>query len=154
MLTHTHSYPLQAGGFGVGNEYLDWLDADLAAATANPDVKWIIIGGHRPFASEAIEETFKPVFDKYKVHIYFAGHAHSYKRSVPVEGQPVHVVNGGAGCEEMGPPQEELFARCSMEWGVESDEYSVGMLAISEEKLNWKLVNSKTGAVIDEIDVQ
>jgi hypothetical protein len=33
------------------------------------------------------------------------------------------VVAGGAGCDEMGPPQEELFAQCTLDWSVESDKF-------------------------------
>jgi hypothetical protein len=143
---------LKAGGFAWGSEYMDWLDADLAAATANPDTKWIVIGGHRPFTG-TIAKTFQAIFDKYRVHMYFAGHSHSYSRSAPVDGETLQIVAGGAGCEEMGPPKEKVFAQKTWEIEVESDEYSVGMLAISEEKLSWTLVNSKTGDVIDQIDV-
>jgi hypothetical protein len=81
---------LKAGGFGVGTEYLDWLDADLAAATADPATKWIVVGGHRPFASAHIEETFKPIFDKYRVHMYAKRAARS-ERSGPRASSPRQV---------------------------------------------------------------
>ena len=67
---------LPAGSFGQEGEYLAWLEKDLAAANASRTAErpWIIAGGHRPF--HEIQATAGPLFDKYGVDMYFAGHTH------------------------------------------------------------------------------
>jgi hypothetical protein len=74
-----------AGHFGADGEYLAWLEADLkqAAADVASGVRpWIIAGGHRPYGE--IEKSHGPLFTKYGVDVYLAGHVHSYVRSSPV----------------------------------------------------------------------
>eukprot|EP00038_Savillea_parva_P018274 m.22861 g.22861 ORF g.22861 m.22861 type:complete len:487 (+) comp4035_c0_seq1:39-1499(+) len=108
---------LPAGHFAPDGAYLAWLEADLAAASANRATRpWIIAGGHRPFreiAGNGVQE----LFAKYQVDLYFCGHTHSYVRSFPTynnvftpQADPNHYVNpngtteivvGGAGCDEM-----------------------------------------------------
>jgi hypothetical protein len=69
------------GPFG---DQLTWLEADLIAATANRkdgSVPWIVVSGHRPLYSsyhsnQAAIAAFEPLFLKYNVDIYFAGHVH------------------------------------------------------------------------------
>jgi hypothetical protein len=68
---------LPAGHFGRDGEYLAWLEADLAAASANRATRpWIIAGGHRPFA-EVAGNGVQEVFAKYNVDMYFCGHTHA-----------------------------------------------------------------------------
>jgi len=87
-----------------------WLEADLAAARA-AGARWLIAGGHRPtedFDSDAL----LALFGKYGVDMYFAGHGHSYYRqpaSAYGDGA-VHVMVGGAGCDEMPWPADQLAA--------------------------------------------
>jgi hypothetical protein len=79
---HGDSGVLPAGHFAPDGEYLKWLEADLAAARGPASAtKWIIAGGHRPFGD--IAESHGPLFAKYNVELYFAGHSHSYARSLP-----------------------------------------------------------------------
>ena len=73
---------LPAGHFAPDGAYLEWLEADLAAARGvESKTKWIVAGGHRPFGDVA--ESHGPLFKKYGVEVYFAGHSHSYARSLP-----------------------------------------------------------------------
>jgi hypothetical protein len=79
---HGDSGVLPAGGFAPDGEYLKWLEADLAAARApGSKTKWIIAGAHRPFGD--IAASHGPLFARYGVEAYFAGHSHSYSRSGP-----------------------------------------------------------------------
>ena len=57
---------------------LQWLEADLAAAQANPSTRWIVAGGHRPFEDldNANAQEVAALFKKYGVAFYFAGHGH------------------------------------------------------------------------------
>ena len=62
-----------------------WLIKTLS--DRSPDIKWKIVVGHHPIYSaggrtegydtKAIRNSLKPVFDKYKVDAYLAGHEHS-----------------------------------------------------------------------------
>lgn len=108
-----------AGGFGRPGEYIQWLEADLAAANATRDKRpFIIVGGHRPFAE--IGAQAQALLDKYQVDVYFAGHAHKYIRTLPTSMEngidhesvesinhyrnpkgTTYIVAGGAGCDEM-----------------------------------------------------
>ena len=80
----SHFKFLPAGGFGADGQYLSWLEADLAAAAADPQVSWIIAAGHRPFEDlpQDHRETLVGLFEKYGVAMYFAGHGHTYIRLV------------------------------------------------------------------------
>lgn len=108
-----------AGHFAANGTYLRWLEADLKAASEDPNRPWIIAYGHRPIASE-IKATVTPLFQKYGVELYISGHQHSYARSGPVgpnsqldkksmlsddhyhaaEGT-TFIIAGTAGCDEM-----------------------------------------------------
>ena len=93
-----------AGKFAPEGTYLRWLEADLKKASEDPNVAWIVAGGHRPFSYYNAEnkQTLENLFSKYGVAMYFAGHAHSYSRFDAADHNGVvHVTVGGAGCEEM-----------------------------------------------------
>ena len=59
--------------------YMAWLAKDLAAAAADPTIKWILAGGHRPFEDlpTAHANELLALFKQYGVAMYFAGHGHS-----------------------------------------------------------------------------
>ena len=67
---------------GFSDDYLAWVEEDLKMASSDPNVKWIIAGGHREY-----DELFDHValFDLYGVDLYFAGHLHSYLRTFPMK---------------------------------------------------------------------
>jgi hypothetical protein len=107
----SHISALPAGGFGGEGEYMAWLEADLAKASTNPDVSWIIAGGHRPFSSlnSDMQEQLVALFKRYGVAMYFAGHGHSYTRfdKGAWGDDAVHVMAGGAGNDEtLFPPDQ------------------------------------------------
>jgi hypothetical protein len=89
----------------------DWLDADLAEASVDPDVDWIITMFHHPAysaspshgATQRVIDNWVPIFEKNGVAVAFAGHDHDYERTFPIRGSqkvddgqgPVYVVVGG-----------------------------------------------------------
>lgn len=107
---------LPAGHFAPDGTYLTWLASDLAAASSDPSVSWIIAGGHRPFG-DTNDATVLSLFKQYNVSMYFAGHTHSYLRydKSAFNGVTAHVVVGGAGCDEMPYPSDQLAAYEEME---------------------------------------
>jgi hypothetical protein len=73
-----------------------WLAADLDAARANPDIKWIFAfmhyplyttGGHAPRPADLA--AWGPWFDQYHVNMVFAGHNHVYERSYSIKADQV-----------------------------------------------------------------
>jgi hypothetical protein len=84
-----------------------WLDTDLAAARANPSIKWIFAYMHYPLYTdsghkgdqEQIDELnyWRPKFDQYHVDMVFAGHNHCYERSYSLKGANGNVVEDGNG---------------------------------------------------------
>jgi len=103
-----------------GSEQLLWLQNDLAAASADPNIEWIVVFFHKPpySASPAhgsnlsVRSNICPVLDTYGVDIVFNGHDHDYERSFPLNntvvvdshpneytnpGGTIYVVSGGGG---------------------------------------------------------
>lgn len=68
-------------------EQLLWLENTLAKTTA----KWKIVYGHHPLFTTGVRRgkmldvktTFLPIFEKYKVNTYFAGHEHDLQHQKP-----------------------------------------------------------------------
>lgn len=92
-----------AGHFAPDGVYLAWVEADLKKASEDPNVEWIIAGGHRPLhTDDGWGKDMNDLFVKYGVSMYFAGHSHSYSRYDAEDHEGIiHVTVGGAGCEEM-----------------------------------------------------
>ena len=67
---------------------LFWLEKTLATTTA----KWKIIVGHHPLFTTGVRrgkmldvrKSFLPIFEKYKVDVYFAGHEHDLQHQKPI----------------------------------------------------------------------
>jgi len=75
-----------------GSEQYDWVDSDLAAASADPGISWIICVLHKPpycagkehGSSHGVRDNLCPLFDTYGVDVVFSGHEHLYERSYPI----------------------------------------------------------------------
>lgn len=103
--------------YWAGSDQTQWLEADLARASSDPRVRWIVAVLHRPPYSSgshgsemAVREAWSPLFEKYGVDLVFTGHDHHYERSLAfANGVPqrdgsgvVYVVTGGAGAPLYG----------------------------------------------------
>ena len=70
-----------------------WLAADLAAARANPNIKWIFAFMHAPMYTTNTSRgnrtdcitAWGPLFDTYHVDVVFAGHNHLLERSKSIK---------------------------------------------------------------------
>jgi hypothetical protein len=179
--SHIH-YPngkpmFPAGHFDDDGAYLRWLEADLKAASearqrarnGGPGPMWIVAGGHRPYGD--ITSSHVPLFEKYGVDLYVAGHGHSYARSVPVN-NVTYVMVGGAGCDEMPYPDYGPNAlptcspggspkECDFGYAVPggSEAYktgrmATGVLTADPSELDWQLIDSRTGDVLDRVVIR
>lgn len=102
------------------SEQLAWLENDLADASADRDIDWIVVFFHKPPYSASPERgsnlsvryNICPLLDTYGVDVVFNGHAHLYERSYPINneevvnrdphiyenpGGTIYVVTGGGG---------------------------------------------------------
>jgi len=104
---------LPAGGFGAyDGAYMDWVGKDLAAASANREVSWIVATGHRPFEDLPTDnqQQLAALFKKYGVAMYFAGHGHTYIRydQNAWGDNTVHIMPGASGNDETPYPVDQL----------------------------------------------
>jgi hypothetical protein len=90
-----------AWSFDYGNANVDgdmealaaWLEADLTAAEADPDIDWKIAFFHYPAYSASshgctsrVLEHWSPVLEAHGVDLVFSGHDHDYERTFRISG--------------------------------------------------------------------
>lgn len=171
-------YVHATGGFG---DQLGWLQADLAAAAADRaagKIDWILVGGHRPMYTRNdarpdgtperddtphIVAAFEPLFARYGVDLFVAGHVHDYETMWPVANggtsvwagnysnppYTTHVIIGSAGCDEGhtavdgGSPQPWSRLVNTADWGL-------GSITVHDaNSLTFNFTRSSDGAVVD-----
>ena len=79
--------------FGIGSAQYNFTVNDLAKASNNKEIKWIIVYGYRPFyssltvhpASETMRDIYHPLFQKYGVDLVITTHNHNYQRTYPLK---------------------------------------------------------------------
>jgi hypothetical protein len=79
------------------------LEAELASAASIPTTTWIVVMGHFPILSrgehgdnEVLSELLLPIFAKYGVDAYFAGHDHTMQH---IEYEDMHFIINGNGAK-------------------------------------------------------
>lgn len=142
-----------------------WLDAELAAASADPDVRSIIVGFHRPTytlsrhapGDTGVRDLLHSRFVAHGVRLVLMGHAHSYERFV-VDGVN-YVVDGGGGAllydpeeeraevEAARPGEPDLRVAVSMSHGVTVVDVA------PDGALSLRRVAAAGGAVQDEVEI-
>ncbi len=80
-----------------------WIAKELS--NTDPKIKWKIVVGHHPmftggsrtdaYDTKAIRRSLKPIFDKYGVDVYLAGHEHSLQHLV-ADTKTQHFISGAA----------------------------------------------------------
>ena len=95
-------------------EQTRWLRTRLSATT---NAAWTIVAMHKPAYSaglhgstQAVQDAWVPLFEKYDVPLVLAGHDHDYQRSRAINGI-TYVVSGGAGT--LRPTGHESFTAVS-----------------------------------------
>jgi len=89
---------------GWSEEQLSWLEKVLKDSQDEPGVRWRIVYGHHPMYSSGhhanerrigvLRKVFVPLFQKYHVDLYIAGHDHSLER---LEYQGLNLIIAGGG---------------------------------------------------------
>jgi predicted MPP superfamily phosphohydrolase len=89
---------------GWSTEQLGWIEKVLKDSQNEPGVRWRIVYGHHPMYSSghhanerrigALREAFVPLFQKYHVDLYIAGHDHGLER-LEYEGLNLFITGGG-----------------------------------------------------------
>ena len=152
----------ETGGLAEpGDEQLPWLEAELAAASA--DVTATIVAFHRPVytlskhvpGSTVVRDALHPLFLAHGVQLVLCGHAHCYERFV-VDG--VHyVVDGGGGAllydPDEGIEEAEMLRPGESSLRVASDK-SRGVTLVDLEGGALSLTRlDESGAVIEALDL-
>jgi predicted MPP superfamily phosphohydrolase len=78
---------------GIGSEQYSFVDNDLAKASSDPRINWIIVYYHQTSYSSSslvqplstFRDIYHPLFDKYHVDLVLQGHEHNYQRSYPIK---------------------------------------------------------------------
>jgi predicted phosphodiesterase len=77
-----------------GSQQYAFAENDLAKASANPAIKWLVVYYHKlaysssttsPIAIPGLRDALHPLFDKYHVDIVLQGHHHAYERTYPIK---------------------------------------------------------------------
>lgn len=79
-----------------------WLEKVLS--DPDPNIKWRIVAGHHPLFTggkrlnspdtRELNQSFKPLFDRYKVDAYLCGHEHNLQYIKPASGSTHYFVTG------------------------------------------------------------
>jgi hypothetical protein len=166
---NAHFVCLSSYQVGASNQ-VTWLNADLAAARANPNIKWIFAfmhyplyttAGHMGDATQIAELTYwLPLFDQYHVDMVFGGHNHCYERSkslkagaVVDDGEgTVYVTNGLGGAEFNTTAPSPLFAA---RFGTDnpSCQTLATCITINGNYLTSTSITNANGAVIDSFQL-
>lgn len=154
-----------------GGAFHAWLEEDLEAAAADPERRWTVVFGHRPFfstgtrngSSGRLLRHLVPVLDRHRVDLVITGHEHNYERTLPLreaaptsndprrsaQGQgTIYVVTGGGGAElydDFGPQEP---------WGAVREAVHQHLrVDVSGEALKVASVASG-GALVDEFEIR
>lgn len=78
--------------FGPGSAQYKFVSNDLASASSDNTVKWIVVFFHRPMYTSpshhapltVLRDAYHPLFDKYGVDLVLQAHNHNYQRTFPI----------------------------------------------------------------------
>jgi predicted phosphodiesterase len=122
-----------------------WLEKVLS--DKSPNIKWKIVVGHHPmytggirtesYDTRAVRNSLKPLFDKYKVDAYLAGHEHSLQ-DIVVDSTH-HFISGSA--------SEKTFAKLLPESKLAASEYGFMLFSVTGKQITVQAIDY-TGKVI------
>ena len=122
-------------------EQLGWLEGELKRPRSTP---FLMVMGHHPVYSDGphgdhpvLIRDWEPLFQKYGVHVYLAGHDHDLQH-LEFEGHPTtHFLSGGGGADlynlKVDPSQRGPFAQ---------KVYGFSHLSVTPEQITLRHLNS------------
>jgi acid phosphatase type 7 len=136
-----------------------WLDADLAAAEADPDIDWKIAFFHHPAYSASshgctarVLEHWSPVLEAHGVDLVFSGHDHDYERTYPIAGGYLAVPGSGVRYIVAGGFFTSLYNAGADWWTAYSnriDNYVV--VDVDGDTLHLTAIDPNEQVVFDEV---
>lgn len=124
-----------------------WLEKVLSDPSKS--IKWKIVVGHHPMYSgggrtdtydtKAIRNSLKPMFDKYGVDIYLAGHEHSLQHLKSADSKIQHFISGAA--------SEKTPVHMIPESKMVASEYGFMIFSVSADEVLVQTIDDK-GKVI------
>lgn len=119
-----------------------WIEKQLS--NTSPDIKWKIVVGHHPmytgggrteaYDTKAIRNSLKPLFDKYGVDVYLAGHEHSLQHLI-AGGKTQHFISGSA--------SEKTPVHLIPESKMVASEYGFMVFSVTANQLLVQTLNDK-----------
>ena len=167
--TSPHTIIGGGAGGGFGNQ-LAWLRKDLATARQDPNIKFVVVYGHRPWyssvksdwplhAEEHVQAAFEPIFYEYRVDLYICGHKHFYERTASASNGKennvngtVQIINGAAGNNEgvergHGPKGLVVAANYA------DEGFGSLQLVNNGTVLRWQYHLATNGSAVDQVDL-
>lgn len=123
------------------DEQLAWLEAELRRPRTTP---FFVVMGHHPVYSDGphgdhpmLVRDWDPLFQKYGVHVYLAGHDHDLQH-LEFEGHPTsHFLSGGGGADlydlKVDPSERGPYAK---------RVYGFSHLSVTKEQMTLRHLNS------------
>jgi hypothetical protein len=87
--------------YGEDSSQYEFVKSDLAQASVNEKIDWIIVSGYRPFftspsahpGQESLRDLYPALFEKYGVDLVISAHNHNYQRTYPIDSDAKHSNN-------------------------------------------------------------
>lgn len=170
---NAHFVNVTRARYGITDEKLNeklktetdaWLEADLAAARANPEIDWIFVMRHQPYITTSSFVNWPKVFDKHHVDFVLCGDKHYYLRSVPIkDGKPdldgtVAITSGtGSKHASVDTTNQKFFDtfvdRNDGKPAADNKLYHCCLFEINGKELKFQDYDSESGKVFDQFRV-
>jgi len=87
--------------YGEDSPQYEFVKSDLAQASINEKIDWIIVSGYRPFftspsahpGQQTLRDLYPELFEKYGVDLVITAHNHNYQRTYPIDSDSKHSNN-------------------------------------------------------------
>jgi len=116
--------------FSSGSAQKTFVQNDLQSASANPNIKWIIVYLHKPFyaspntcgssscsnsgsTAKSLRTNYHAMFEQYGVDLVLQGHVHNYERTFPLKYNPnsqSNPIKTSSNANDYIDPEGQIFA--------------------------------------------
>jgi hypothetical protein len=162
-------------------EQLEWAKrtlADAAAARAQGEIDWIVVGNHRPFYcsdnwsdcvfyAQYLRDAIEPAMTAAGVDLVLSGHRHNYQRFFPVTDNgrtwtknltapskpPVHILQGAAGNREGLAPDTHNTPPYEATYNDTRRSYSL-LSFLSPTHLQWTTYSAQDNTILDKFELK